>query len=189
MFSRLRPLWLLLVLIQSTSTGFPADDYYSYDSNEDYYDEDEPQEIKTFEHFVTTPRDITVVKGAHFELECLAKSSPHLVFLWRFGKEVVVVDGIVLRPDKRVLGRKISARGNVHGLNLVIKNVSEKDAGRYECQVSTPGNDKISYEVKVVDRNRPIEMQGQEQTDGGGTHGIYVDLIEAFWNTMQYLFS
>ncbi|XP_053436665.1 matrix-remodeling-associated protein 5 [Nycticebus coucang] len=102
----------------------------------------------------TSPRRTDVQYGGTLRLDCSASGDPWPRILWRLPSKRVM--DALFSFDSRV---KVFANGT-----LVVKSVTEKDAGDYLCVARNKmGDDYVALKVNVV--MRPAKIQHKEEND------------------------
>lgn len=126
--------------------------------------------------FRNTPSNFTYPQGELAVLYCSVENLGTRAVIWRKASQPnpLTIGELTYVADDRFKLHHIPDKGE---WNLFIKNIQHKDAGMYECQIST----KEKYirkliQVNVIDRQfgrRAIQIVGPHQVEKGGTMVLF----------------
>ena len=85
--------------------------------------------------------------GDEVTLPCAPEHLGTFVVVWKHEDEVLTAGSTVVTPD--------TSFGLVDGYNLRIKNIKNKNAGKYTCTISTFGQPvTVSHSLEIVGDNK-----------------------------------
>ncbi|XP_023325495.1 zwei Ig domain protein zig-8 [Eurytemora carolleeae] len=183
--------FLLLLLLPESLLNFEGHRVMTHDDSIKYI----PLEKLTAEsipEFVPAPKNITVLREGTAFLDCPIKTSgdrpvsyPLISWVRRRDWHILTNGLLTFTTDSRF---KVLYKEGSFNWVLQIKWVQERDAGQYECQVSTPTG-TISREVQLHVVRTEAFIQGGEEyhVDLGSTISLTC-IIENSPTPPQYIF-
>jgi len=119
----------------------------------------------------TTDRNVTVLVGHTAHLHCRVRFLGNRTVSWVRHRDVhiLTVGGYAYASDQRfsIVRSRLS-----EDWTLQIKYSQARDAGLYECQVSTQPHRSQFFQLNVVENHRPVGDQGRAATASKSSRGV-----------------
>lgn len=143
--------------------------FWETESQEDYY-RHFPSSIP---NFLPVPTNITVHQGETAQLRCRIQNLGPKTVVWRRTDDdfPLTVGKRAFTPNKNIEVETEEISDTENTYDLVIKDVQEKDAGIYECQISSTNIYTMNITLNVLD---PVEYKPELNLYGTE----YVSLME-----------
>ncbi|CAL8080745.1 unnamed protein product [Orchesella dallaii] len=122
-----------------------------YADDEDYDDEEEPTN-NAIASITSEPKIIEADPGQTVELPCRGENLQHVAVIWQKGNTILAAGEVVVAEDKRF-------RLSPEHTELILDNVTSKDAGEYTCKTTSARAVEVTHTIRVFEQPRASVRQ------------------------------